>query len=130
KRKIFLPLTLGVLMQNKSRLPELVGYMWQLLQTFNLFGYIWPLVIIFALARISRWKHREVIFLGLLCAAPLAVDIFIYVFSAWDPYLWHVRTSMDRLILHLLPIGVLLMGHLWGGGSDRSDQDSPLEASQ
>lgn len=130
KGKDFLPITLSVFLENKSRLPRLVGYMCRLLQTFELFGYVWPVVVIFALARVSQWKRGEVIFLGLLCSAPLAIEVPLYVFSSWNPYMNHAYTSMNRLILHLLPVGVLLVGHLWSDGPYSCPQGSQLEANQ
>jgi hypothetical protein len=40
---------------------------------------------------------------------PIVLYLLIYVFSSWPNYLGHVDLSISRLLLHVAPVGFLII---------------------
>jgi hypothetical protein len=56
----------------------------------------------------SRVRDLRVPVLFTALIAPIFVYLFTYIFSNWPNYQEHVALSISRLLMHVVPIGVLI----------------------
>ncbi|HBG46700.1 MAG TPA: hypothetical protein DDW94_06875 [Deltaproteobacteria bacterium] len=73
----------------------------------ELYNFCWWAYVL-SVAANWRWVFsRGLVALNLLLALQLSTYIFIYIISP-APIDWHLATSADRLLLHLLPLAMLI----------------------
>ncbi len=105
---VFQPLTPANLLANLPRLGPilyLMGMQFSLLKNWSLLWFAAP----GALACLALHRRREALWLAVALLLPLTLDIIPYLFTRLD-LVFHVKTSLDRLILQLAPVAVLALG--------------------
>ncbi|MBI5562812.1 MAG: hypothetical protein HY894_08190 [Deltaproteobacteria bacterium] len=94
--------------ENLYRIGPIVKYLGSYMFGYNgLYSFAWWAFFISTAANVRGLLNKKTGLLCLLIAAQLLVYVLIYVItpSGLD---WHVRTSMDRLLLHVLPLSMLV----------------------
>jgi len=101
----FVPMTLHTAISNIGRLRPIVYAMFLEFAAWSRWSILWPL---FVIALIQLWrlqKRAYVLVLATAVVLPLSAYAFVYLFSAWNPFMNHVYSSLSRLILQLvLPV--------------------------
>ena len=81
---------------------------------------LWIILPIFALLGWRGFREDKVLVLWLALLAQFCIYVFAYTISRADLN-WLLQTSLDRLLIHLSPIAILLIGFHWssivGGGA-------------
>ena len=104
----FLPFTLAGFLAHAGRLPHIVAmFLLQPLafENWSLFWVVLAALLIAAARRLTPAAYG--LLLLLLCQE--GVYVISFVFSDWQPYTAHVRTSLDRLLMQAVPLALLLM---------------------
>jgi hypothetical protein len=104
----FFPVNLDSLVTHCHRvLPLLLAFLVELktLQTWSLFWLIVGIAVAYLVPRI-RDLRVSVLFAALF--APILLYFFSYIFSSWPNYQQHVALSISRLLMHVVPVGVLV----------------------
>ena len=102
----FQPLSIATLAANLERLPPLLQRVGEELLRFRAWSLLWPLATA-ALAFLVWQRQRTAIPLAFGILAPLALYLVPYVFTTIQPWEMHVETSLDRLILQVVPLALL-----------------------
>lgn len=101
-------MSLSVFIANAGRLKLVLAtaldYMF--FQT-GLFTFTWWAFVASAVLNWRGFGSRPLLFLYLLLFFQLSLYLFVYVVTPFD-VLWHMRTSIDRLILHMAPLAMLI----------------------
>ena len=103
----FLPMTLHTAIANCGRLRPISGALIREMLTWRRWSLLWP---VFLLAVFALWRAgKRTVALVLLVAVilPLPAYMFVYLFSAWHPFMNHVYGSLSRLILQLSPVAIV-----------------------
>ena len=72
------------------------------LYNFTWYGYL--------LTSLTNWRgiiRRPLIFLHIMLFVQLGIYVLTYVITPHDLQ-WHISTSLDRLLLHLIPLAILI----------------------
>jgi hypothetical protein len=89
-----------------SRLDAICRALLESFRAWHTWELTWPFVALGLFAYlVSAWRHRALAPLWGLLFWQLAVYLAIYAFSPYD-ITWHLTTSLDRVLLHLAPLGV------------------------
>ncbi len=119
----FLPFTVGTLVAHLDRLPVIAGFVGLRLLDVSRWNLIWVgLAGAVVLHRRALRRGGPLAYLLALLCLQVAVDGALFVFSDWQPYTLHLRTALDRLLLHSLPLAVMLLVALVVG---RPGQEGP-----
>ena len=106
----FLPFTLATLGANLDRLgPTLLAMRTEMLSA-EPWGVLWPALLVALLLLVLQPDPPPVTLLALAIALPLLGYAAVYLFSAWQPYTLHVTSSLPRLLSHVAPLAVLVVG--------------------
>lgn len=105
----FLPMSVTTFAAGLDRLPFVLWRMGISLCKPG-WSYIWPIAAVLGV-RALRDRRRPEDVLLLTAAWYLAAMATGYVFSNYVPYQRHVVASVDRLIAHVAPLGLLWLGH-------------------
>ncbi len=101
-----------LLLNNFYRLKIILPAFIEQLYAFKLWGGIWVLLAVFAILGRKAFKHRYVKAAWLLLVLHAGLYMFVFIITPWD-----VRelldVSLDRLILHFIPVTGLLIGLHW-----------------
>lgn len=104
----FLPLTPAVFVANTGRIPHiLLSNVLELLNVVH-WSVLWVMLtglLVLAIRRLTVCGRL----LLLLLVGHLVVYNMAYVFSNWEPYTAHIDTSLARLVLQIVPLGLLLL---------------------
>lgn len=85
-------------------------------------GGAWVLLALAATIGWRGFRQRQTVWLWLLTAAVLGAYVAVFVISPHDSLAAHLENSMDRLLLHLLPVVVFLAGaHLRAAWQEREE---------
>jgi hypothetical protein len=115
----YLPMTWGTLKGNIGRIPTIARSIWEEVINWRTWSVIWALPAA-GLLNLYEPKGRRLIAAWLLLIlAPMALYGSIYIFSAWDPFTYHIGASLGRLLLHLTPVVLLGATLLFRGESRR-----------
>ena len=106
----FLPFTLATLDAHLDRLGTIVGAVVDDLKSQEQWGLLWPALPVAALLLALRRDRPPFLLLGLTIALPMTLYAATYLFSAWVPYSLHIASSLPRLLSHVAPLAVLLLG--------------------
>lgn len=97
-------LSLSTVMNNIGRLPLILsrtgGFMFRNVELFNLTWYLYFLTLIL---NWRRFFSAPLAFLNLFFFLQFSLYIFIYIISP-NEINWHLDTSLDRLLLHMVPL--------------------------
>jgi hypothetical protein len=107
----FLPLTPGTLFSHLDRLPEIARFFGLLMLSFQHWSLLWVVLAAVLFLRRRDLSPQGRALLALL-ALQLAVYALAFVFSDWQPYTDHMRTSLDRLLVQALPLAVLALSEV------------------
>lgn len=107
----FLPLTPGTLLAHLDRLPEIARFFGLLMLSFQHWSLLWVVLAAVLVLRRRNLTGRGGALLVLL-ALQLAVYALAFVFSDWQPYTDHIRTSLDRLLVQAVPLAVLVLSEV------------------
>jgi len=111
----FAAFSLPVLFRNGPRVGVLAGEAFRELTNVRHWSLLWPG---FAVVAFLICRNRLSIAAVLVVMFPLAIDLFLFVFSAWPSYIEHVRSAFPRLALQLAPVAwAVVVGA--GGASQR-----------
>jgi 4-amino-4-deoxy-L-arabinose transferase-like glycosyltransferase len=100
--------SLGWLVEHGDRLPVLAHALGAQLVAVTSWGVVWVLLAA-ALLLNPPLRSAGRAFLLWVLAAHLVSVLLIYTFSTWIPYTDHVASSIDRLVLQVLPLALLLL---------------------
>ena len=81
---------------------------WQLID-WREWDIFWLLVTMAMIGILVRARNVRAAALISLFVAPLVCYCSVYLFSAVPDYIWHIETSLRRLLIHLAPIAALLI---------------------
>jgi len=104
----FMPITVSNILANAGRVPELLSLLFAELLMFSRWGLLWVAVLVLCLLQTPRGDRSRLALIWFVCC-PLVIWTLAYTLSAWVPYTDHVRVSMPRLILQLVPTTLLLV---------------------
>jgi len=104
----FQALTLENLRANLPRLGPIIYLMGAQLALLKAWSLLW-LAVPVALACLAAQRRREALWLAVALLVPLLLDVIPYLFTRLD-LVFHIATSLDRLILQLSLVAVLCLG--------------------
>jgi hypothetical protein len=96
--------------QNLARLPIILGAFGHELLRWGNWGPLWVLLLIAAVVGWRAVRSRCIQALWALLAAHFVLYVFIYVISPRNVN-WLLVTSLHRLLIHMVPIVILLIGY-------------------
>jgi 4-amino-4-deoxy-L-arabinose transferase-like glycosyltransferase len=106
----FLPITVSTLLAHLDRLPTICSFLGLRLLDVPHWNVAWALLAAVAvLGRRQLGRGSALGYLLALLVLQIAADGAVFIFSDWQPYTAHLQTSLDRLLLHSLPLAVLLL---------------------
>jgi hypothetical protein len=103
------PVTLEAILTNLDRTGPIVSSLMQELSSWSRWGILWPAVLVAVLFGMSR-RRGLLLWTALATLMPVSVYLGSYYFSRWEPVTVHIETSLPRLLLHVAPLAVLLIG--------------------
>jgi hypothetical protein len=111
---------------NFARLGQIIPYMAGFMfMKPGVMGLVWWAYAAAALLGLRKILSEKTVVLHALILGQLGAYAFVYIITPVD-LKWHLATSLDRLVLHLIPLGMLAAGiHLWvltGGSSSPQDR--------
>ena len=100
----FSPITLTTLGHNIGRVPGISHRALQEFMDWKKWSIFW--VLAGTATGCLLWRIRTIEWATLLGASllPIAIYLFIYIFSAWPNYLRHIDTSLSRLLMQVVPL--------------------------
>ncbi len=125
----FLPVTPGVFLMHLDRLPTILSFFLLQMLAFANWSVLW-----LSLAALLVVSHRRLTADARIVAAIVMLHLLLYalvfVFSDWQPYIDHLRTSLDRLFVGVVPAAVLAVVEATGSLSRplRGRAPRPLSA--
>ena len=113
----FLPVTLGVLRNNIQRTGTILYHLFLQLIRWPDWDIFWLLVATAMIGLLAYKRSARAAMLIWLFIAPLVCYCASYVFSRFGvgiargmpDYIWHIETSLTRLLIQLAPVGWLLI---------------------
>jgi hypothetical protein len=103
----FLPVSPGILVANLPRLPVIWTWLSSDLRDWNRWGLLWPAFLLALLTPGSTTSRRIRVVTAMAVVLPLAAFELSYVFSAWVPFVNHIRASLPRLELQTSLVAIL-----------------------
>jgi len=79
---------------------------------WDLWALLWPalgILLVVAVVTCRPWKRPEILFLGLIFMGALAAWLLVYVLTPAYDQKTHIDTSLHRLLLQIVPVGILLV---------------------
>ncbi|MCW5850214.1 MAG: hypothetical protein KIT87_09030 [Anaerolineae bacterium] len=104
----FLPLPLATLVGHLDRLGPIVVAVVDELTSLEQWGVVWLAFPVAAL--LARSAARSPFSCSDWLSLPIILYGSTYLFSAWVPYSLHIASSLPRLLSHVAPLAVLLLG--------------------
>ncbi|HEY4758427.1 MAG TPA: hypothetical protein VIH43_07690 [Chthoniobacterales bacterium] len=105
----FLPVNLGGFATHLYRVVPLLFAFLAELKTVQSWSLFWLIVGIGVAYLVPRIRDLRVPVLFTALIAPIFVYSFTYIFSDWPNYQQHVALSISRLLMHVVPVGVLIV---------------------
>lgn len=90
-------------------------------------GPLWALLLIAAVVGYRAFRYPHVQVLWALLGAHFVLYIFVYVISPFEVN-WLVDTALNRVILHICPIAILLIGYHWADMWASDQTQTPSES--
>lgn len=96
--------SIPLLSQNAGRL--LATWSAMLAETAGLkaWGIFWLIALVAVIYLASQWRNLTAIALLLAALLPIAAYSSIYIFSTAADYLVHIKLSLPRLLMHVVPV--------------------------
>ncbi len=105
----FLAFSWQTMMTNGPRVVPIFGAVLAELSDPGHWSLFWPMAALALFSLLWRAPDHRLFIIVVALALPLAVYPAAYVFSGWGDWLGHLHSSLPRLLLHLLPVGWLLV---------------------
>jgi hypothetical protein len=107
----FLPLRVQTLWSNASRLVAILPEVAREMLEWPRWGFFWPALglALLCAAMAPRNQRRRAALVAVLVILPIALYSLVFLFSTWTPFTSHVKASLPRLLLQVVPLGVLLL---------------------
>jgi hypothetical protein len=105
-------LSLTILRGNLQRLPLILGSFWREMTAMADWGPLWVMLPVFALLGWRGFGQRYIRVLWVALLAQFCVYVFAYTIARVDLN-WLLPTSLDRLLIHVTPTAILLIGFHW-----------------
>lgn len=109
-----------VLSRAPERLPLIVSDFWDEIVNLQKWNAFWLAGLATVVAAVPTWHRRRDFYLDAVIVAWLAAYVFVYMVSPLN-LIYHLNTSISRLMSHILPVVLLRVALFW---ADRS----PLRA--
>jgi hypothetical protein len=110
---VFLPVSLETLSAHLLRVPTIAQLLVRELTLLGHWALLWPVFAVAVMLSIPRLRDLSEQFLLGAVVVPLALYVFVFVFSSWPTFTEHVGTALPRLIIPLAPVALLsTIGHL------------------
>jgi hypothetical protein len=103
---------LTVIHDNVGRIPVVLRAVGAEMIAPNDWGPLWIILPIFALLGWRGFRRPFICVLWLALLAQLLLYMLAYVVARAD-LAWLLQTSLDRLLIHITPIAILLIGFHW-----------------
>ncbi len=100
----FAPLNLATLQANLGRLPVIGGRVFSQYLWLSHWGFTWFIWLFVTLWRWQQLRDIATLYLWGSAVAPFLLLTFTFTFSVWEPFTTHMDLSLDRLLLHTLPL--------------------------
>jgi hypothetical protein len=104
--------SLTVIHDNVGRIPVVLRAVGAEMIAPNDWGPLWIILPIFALLGWRGFRRPFICVLWLALLAQLLLYMLAYVVARAD-LAWLLQTSLDRLLIHITPIAILLIGFHW-----------------
>ncbi len=103
-------ITLSYILNHLSRIPIIL---WAFIKTMisPAFVFIWLFILLSHIIFFKRLIHDNIKYISLIILLSLGIFSTIYLITPHD-IIWHLNTSIDRLVLQITPIALFIMVHL------------------
>ncbi|MEO6597811.1 MAG: hypothetical protein ABIP94_23950 [Planctomycetota bacterium] len=98
----------ATLMSNLARIPTVLGAFGKQIVTFEQHGLLWLVLLATAALRWRTFADSTIKLLWVLLVLHLSSYAMIFVVTPHD-VVWHMASSLHRLVLHALPLGGMLV---------------------
>jgi len=106
----FLPLRPGTLWAHLDRWPLVLTATFREMADWTHWSLMWPGLLLTLPLMKSSERRAQVVVLLIGVIAPVISYSWAYVFSSYADFMEHVNTSLSRLLLHVAPVAVLILG--------------------
>jgi hypothetical protein len=103
----FSPISLSLFLSNFHRLGPVLQGLIKEATNISHWSFLWYLTPVAILSCAVRHRSQRLTLLVICSIAPIILYCGTYLFSAWPDYLHHVRSSLPRLLLHVVPVSIL-----------------------
>jgi hypothetical protein len=104
----FLPFNLHTLLVHLNRIGPIFAAVANEFISADSWGLLWLLVAFACICLLRRPGDFRVTLLLIALVLPIVLYASVYVFSGWPEYLVHVTVSISRLLMHVVPLGLLI----------------------
>lgn len=94
---------------HSDRIWEILAYVRRLVKYAPYWGYFWLLFGIVLVVTARRLREKPYAYVTLAVCLPMAVYPLLFLFSSWEPYTEHMRTSLDRLWMQMIPVACVVL---------------------
>lgn len=105
----FLPVTLDTPQSHLKLIPEITIAVTSEFLRWDRWGIFWPVFVYAAICFIRSSNRTVLAVLFSSVLLPIACYSGVYLFSAWTPVSVHIASSFSRLLLHVVPAGLLFI---------------------
>ena len=120
----FLPMNLETFSSHLDRIPPLFSALWAEFHNLPTWSLFWLVVAVGVAYLLGQMRKPGIPVLLTALFVPIVLYLLIYVFSSWPNYLEHVGLSISRLLLHVAPVGFLII--LLGVSRPRVKNPAPV----
>jgi hypothetical protein len=103
----------SILSNNAGRVPLIVASGLKKMLAVSFWGGLWLLLPVMAGLGYRAWRNPRALALWCLLLAQLGVYVLVYTITPWD-LAELIRVSMDRLLMHAVPLAGLIIAAHWG----------------
>jgi hypothetical protein len=101
---------LHVILENTYRIPIILSeFARQILDVWR-YGLLWPILIISALVHWRKFQNRSTRILWILFLLHMGIYAVVFYITPWNVQ-EQLYITLDRLVLHVVPLGGLLIAH-------------------
>jgi hypothetical protein len=105
----FVSPSLQVLLRNIDRTRGILHGLFSQVIGWREWDIFWLLVTMAIISLLVRVRDARAMALAWLLTVPLVCYCIVYFFSTLPDYIWHIETSVRRLLIHLAPTAALLI---------------------
>ncbi len=106
----FVSINLSTLRANIHRFGPISARFVSELANTQLWSVFWLLTVVAAVLFVCKYRNLTTAVLLTAIITPIGIYLFSYVFSAWPDYVAHMDLSISRLLMHIAPLGLLMIG--------------------